>query len=52
MYIIAINIRVLRFQRWFFFMFSEKTHCGWLMKIVIYQHKLVVYYNSQICDEN
>jgi len=33
-------------------MFSEKTHCGWLMKIFIHQHKLVVYYNSQICDEN
>ena len=33
-------------------MFSEKTHCGWLMKIFIHQHELVVYYNSQICDEN
>jgi len=34
-------------------MFSEKKHCGWLIKkIFIHQHKLVVYYNSQICDEN
>ena len=34
-------------------MFSEKNALrGWLMKICIHQHKLVVYYNSQICDEN
>ena len=36
----------------FCFMFSEKTHCGWLMKIFIHQRKLVVYYNLQICDAN
>ena len=28
-------------SRIFFRMFSEKTHCGWLMKIFIHQHKLV-----------
>ena len=52
----AINIRILKFQRWLLFHVSclakKNALRGWLMKIFIHQHKLVVYYNSQICDEN
>ena len=56
MYIIAINIRILKFQRWLLFHVSclakKRTARVAVMKIFIHQHKLVIYYNSQICDEN
>ena len=56
MYIVATNIPTLQFQRWLlchvYRKGSKDALRGCLMKIFIHQHKLVVYYNSQICDEN